>query len=417
MNESSTKEINRIWSGIISSEIKKLKEWLKISEDEFFSFDPKNSENCLEWWMYSVLDDLMRFQIKTITMEDLFLPEWQLIEDIKFSDELKKWLNLKRLLFESYSFELDFWHRKFLEHFIQIIHLISIPEKNRLKIAKIYLLASDLLEFANKLKDDKFSYWIENEAEWFWFQHDFNFIKKLINELGSCIFIDQNFNEKDAKGKLKIFSSYKNLYDDILSRKLATENDRLLLGGTYYHYHSLTQSIHAHCHNNEKNFEIDTLLIKINHIFLLEFKLLYYIWLVIWFESSHHVKLFAISPLEEWMDFTVQKYEKWDLMLYRWAIYEILDILKSANTWYYKIQIQTHSWIWTSVKWIRQEDRNLKRVLYLWNVRSIVSWLDNMDSKNMELILSMPDNELYSAFKSIVLDLYKAGLNIFSYKW
>lgn len=34
----------------------------------------------------------------------------------------------------------------------------------------------------------------------------------------------------------------------------------------------------------------------------------------------------------------------------------------------------------------------------------------------MELILSMPDNELYSAFKSIVLDLYKAGLNIFSYK-
>lgn len=414
MNEQDALEINKKWSPIISSEIRKLKEWLWMNEEEFFSFDPKDSKKCLLWWMYSILDDLMRFQIKTIGMKDLFNPEWQIKDNEQFSEEMKNWLNLKRLLFENYLFELDFWHRKLLEHFIQLIHLNNIQDISREKIAKVYLLAVDLLEFANRLKDDKISYWIENDAEKEWFWYEFEEVRKLIQDLWcSCPFIEENFNKEKALN-FKIVRSYSNLYETIFRDKLATENDRLLLGWTYYHYHKLTQSIHAHWHNNEQGIEIEDILKKINHIFLLNFKILYYIWTITWLKSSHHVELFATSPLEEWMDFTIQKYEKWDLVLFGWRLYEVIEIVKAENTGYYKIQVQTKSWIWTSTRWVRQEDQYLKRVLYIWNARSIFSSLENMDSENKELILSMPDKELFLAFKVIVLDLYKGGINIFS---
>lgn len=416
MTERTTQEINKIWSWIISSEIRQLKEWLWMDESEFHSFDPKKSDKSLQWWMYSILDDLMRFQIKIIWMEDIFNPKWQIIEDEKSDKEMEKWLNLNRLILENYSFELDFWHRKFLEHFIQLIHLAHVSENDRQIVAKIYLLSGKLLSFANRLKDNNDSYWIKNEAEIQGFWYEFQEIKVLLEKLWSnCFFIETWFNEKDAR-KFKVFCSYKSLYDEIFKKNLATDNDRLLLGGTYNHYHRLTQSIHAHWHSNEENIELEDILWKISHIFLLSMKMLFYIWKISSIKSSNHISFFAESPLPEWMDFTIQKYEKWDLVIFRWSIYEILDFNKQQNTWYIAYQIQTKSGIWTSVRWVRQEDQYLKRVLFVWNARKLFSSFESPKDENNKFILSLSDEEIFLSLKATILDLNQKGINVFSSK-
>lgn len=416
MEERSNEEINKIWSWIISSEIRQIKEWLWMSEWDFLSFDPKKSDKSLQWWMYSILDDLMRFQIKIISMEELFDPKWQIIEDEQSDLDNKKWMNFKRLILESYHFELDMWHRKFHEHFVQLIHLMHVTENERQVTAEIYYLSGKLLGFANRLKDDNDSYWIKNEAEAHGFWYEFQEIKGLLEKLwGTCVFIEAWFNEKDAR-KFKVFCSHKSLYDELFRKKLVTENDRLLLGGTYHYYHRLTQSIHALWHNYEEDIELEDIWWEISHIFLLSMKMLYYIWKISSIKSSHHIKLFAESPLPEWMDFTIQKYERWDLVMFRWWIYEILDFNKQQDTWYMGYQIETKSGIRTSNRWVRQEDQYLKRVLHIGNARKIVTSFEWVDESRREIILSMPDKELFFSLKAIVQELYKNWINVFSWK-
>lgn len=356
MEERSTQDVNKWWSQIISSEIRQLKKWLWMSEWEFLSFDSKKLDKSLEWWIYSILDDLMRFQIKVVWLEDTLNPKWDNLVDEWVENDKQNWMSYERLILETFSFELDYWHRKIYEHFVYVLHF-SFSEKNSRKFqAEIYVLVLDLIDFINHLKDDEDYYSIKNQWNEDWLNSKIQIIadKALSVWLKNIFFLRSVPKIKSSKD-LHFFETIRSLHKSLLMReKSLPQADILCLKITYEGYHDLSKTIHASGHQSKWYLRLQDLIHQINHIELISIRILGYISIITWINSSGMVSRMHSNQLPLDINFFTQKFNLWDKVIYGEYSCRIIDFSNKNDYGFYRYKVQKLDQPnWTL--WVRQE--------------------------------------------------------------
>lgn len=388
---------------------KQLKAVLWISEEEFHKILKYNDERSFDWWIYSILDDILRFCLKVIKDREILDSTDTIRKDDAYELERNKWLDLQRLIYEGIDFEFEMIKRKLSEHLILVLFLSRIDAKELNTVSQIYFLLSEINDWITRNKDFEKYYGIKNK----W--HDF-FLNDLIEQINERLkytdtkklfFLSTNKITLESK-PWSLFISFAKLYEDVLS--FCDKKDAIPLWKSYRQYHEISKPMHAHWHARSPNILVKDVFGNITHIELICIRLLGYISLIKWVEIPQ-LKVAFSCPLDLDLDYTLQKYLQWDLVLFQWKIFEIIDVNKSKY-WYISYRISRKIKNFTESNHVPQE---LIRVhyLYIWNARKFLQSLELPKWQDISYLETMTDEEIFFSVKKQLLSLLELWLDLF----
>lgn len=383
----------------------KIKQKIDITENEFFEQRFENTDKAFEFWIYSIVDDLYKSWMKIIRENEIIESE-----DNKYLEKKEdnlNWLNFERYLYEGISIELDLWIRKLIEHFLNLTLLKNTTKVKDLEnVSKIYFISL-------RIKDTLTNH--STYKEYYDFEHESSMIEKqfLVEKINSLIIEKQKpfflVDKYDFNKLNKIFKSTAKLYKESL--KYCCENEKITLWLCYKMYHNLTQWIHWNWHFREENIKLESCVNKYNHLILIISNIIYSIYDLLEIEKDDFLIKSVLLDDNLKANFT-QKYNKWDLVLFLWDLYQIKKCNKKSDYGYFSYLIYRESWIWNNEQHVPQE--LLKLALNEDNFEKVFNQIEyTFKKEDLEMLNNMSKNEKLEAFKKVIMILNKNWINVF----
>lgn len=325
---------------------------LWFSDDEFLQADPVTSSSPLNYWFYSVLDDVFRILIKFISEGEILNPNNPIQDTERQQQSIDSWVNFKRLLYEGVTFELSFWYRKSLEHFCHMRLLSDLDKGISDKIAQIYFVAVQINDVVSKIQSYKDYFEVVPTSYELQLKHLQGEFKKLYNDVSlhkDCFFFVGDPSTLIETGNSRFFKSHSKLSQEALAK--SDLNEKFVLGVSYGFYHDLTQPIHANWHRKEEKIDMQAVIAKEEQLLLLCVRLVGIISLYKWVPLSKDFEYFYNHPLSDNIDFEWRKFKVGDFVLFGSLKSEIKEIKVSKYN-YSSYRLHTSLGTWSKEEWV-----------------------------------------------------------------
>jgi hypothetical protein len=325
---------------------------LWFSDDEFLQADPVTCFSPLNYWFYSVLDDVFRILIKFISETEILDPNNPIQDTEGQQQSIESGVNFKRLLYEGVSFEFSFWSRKTLEHFCHMRLLSDVDKSISNKIAQIYFIAVQINDVVSKIQSYNEYFEVVPTSYELELEHIREEFRKCYSDISlykDCFFFDGNPVPHIEAGKARFFKSHSRLSQEVLVK--SDLNEKFVLGVSYGFYHDLTQPIHANWHRKENGISMQSVIAKKEQLLLLCVRLVGIISLYKGVSFSKDFEQFYNHPLSDEIDFEWRKFKAGDIVLYGSLKSEIKEIKVSKYN-YSSYLLHTTLGTWSKEEWV-----------------------------------------------------------------